>query len=123
MPFFVSYNGKAFDLPVLLKHRIVITPNQHCDLLEEIHRATRRRVKLDDLAKANLGLSKSGSGAAAPYEWQRGKFGSVVSYCLNDCFVLLKVYQKAREQGFLLNPYDGGRIPLSLNKQSASLFQ
>ena len=39
---------------------------------------------LDALAKANGLYGKTGHGAMAPVDWQQGRYGSVIDYCLED---------------------------------------
>ena len=39
---------------------------------------------LDALSKANGLYGKTGHGAVAPVDWQQGRYGSVIDYCLED---------------------------------------
>lgn len=55
---------------------------------------TRAGYNLERLAQVNLGYGKSGTGALAPELWQRGKRGSVISYCLGDVDLTRKLYER-----------------------------
>lgn len=55
---------------------------------------TRSGYSLEQMAQANLGYGKSGSGAIAPQLWQRGNRGAVIDYCLGDVNLTSKLYQK-----------------------------
>ncbi|MGB5451262.1 MAG: ribonuclease H-like domain-containing protein [Sedimenticolaceae bacterium] len=77
----VSYNGKCFDLPLLIgrlrMHRINATPgvSGHLDLMYSVRRAYRRHwpdCRLQTAERRLLGLSRVGDlpGAEAPAAWQ-----------------------------------------------------
>lgn len=55
---------------------------------------TRAGYSLGQLAKANLGYAKSGTGTLAPELWQRGNRGSVIDYCLGDVNLTRKLYER-----------------------------
>ena len=60
---------------------------QSYDILQEMWTILGRRFKgsgLDNICSLNGIGSKSGNGALAPIQWQRGQIGSVINYCLND---------------------------------------
>lgn len=91
----IGFNNNAFDNQVLaLNWSIEIPPEKSYDLLVEIWAAvglgpqfnwrTHGGVGLDAMAQANLGEGKTGHGAIAPIDWQRGKIGAVIDYCLQD---------------------------------------
>lgn len=81
----VSFNGKRFDLPLLsgLLGRPV-QPYRHCDLLEVVEGSTGHRMKLDDLAYANLDMGKSGWGGHAPQLYRDQRYGDLATYCEQD---------------------------------------
>ena len=117
----VSYNGISFDNPLLLANGVIIPTYKCYDLLLEFKRATGRRVKLDDLARVNLGEAKSGDGANAPLLWQAGKRVEVVTYCLNDVRLLVKLYKLVECNRKLECPYT--RTMVALQPAQAALFR
>jgi len=63
-----------------------------------------RGLKLSAVAFATLGRGKDGDGAEAPRNWQRGKFGAVISYCLQDVQLTEDLYLKLTSGGQLKCP-------------------
>ena len=120
----VSFNGLSFDARVLsaLDSPLIVPAAKHYDILDEIYRATRRRFKLDDLARVNLGRSKTEDGANAPILWQRGERERVIEYCFNDCEITAEIFKLIETRGFLLNPYDGGEIRLQYRAPEVMLI-
>lgn len=62
-PGLVSFNGRAFDLPVLAKyidrpHGRKLRNLPHYDIFYEFQRAKRRRISLANMAKYTLGIDK-----------------------------------------------------------------
>jgi len=87
----VSFNGIGFDNKVLNavgsgKLGMPIHEGYY-DVLLEIWKSAGGRFKgsgLDAVCEANSLGKKSGHGALAPIQWQRGERGAVIDYCLND---------------------------------------
>lgn len=90
----VSFNGIGFDNK-LLKANGIILPEEKCyDILQQIwigdnlepmfEYPSHIGYGLDKVCSVNLGVKKTGNGALAPVEWQRGEIGKVIDYCLND---------------------------------------
>lgn len=116
----IGFNSKFFDDKLCLVNDLKVETTY--DLLSEIRVAsgqppgyvygqTRKGYSLEALAKANLGIGKSGSGALAPELWQRGKFGTVISYCLNDVAITRKLFELGLS-GDLKDPTNGERLEL-----------
>ncbi|TVL97720.1 MAG: hypothetical protein CV087_22085 [Candidatus Brocadia sp. WS118] len=59
---------------------------------------------LDDVCKANFGVSKSGHGASAPVQWQRGEYGKVIDYCLNDIRLTKRLLDHVIAHGCIRSP-------------------
>lgn len=59
---------------------------------------------LDACCEANFGIKKSGHGAKAPIDFQQGKYGSLVDYCLNDVRLTKKLFDHIQKYGYILNP-------------------
>lgn len=114
---YVGFNSVAFDNKVLRLHLKDEVPEGRCyDLLREMWAAhglgpefrspSHKGFSLDATAGANFGRGKTGSGAAAPVQWQRGEVGSVIDYCLTDVWLTKRLFDKVREEGGLLSPRD-----------------
>lgn len=111
----VSFNGDHFDIPLLDKYYAGdLTQIKSLDLLVEIRKSLGRRIKLDDIASATLGESKSADGLQSIIWWRQGKIDEVVAYCKQDVLVTRKVYDFAMQNGHLLYIKDGKKeqIPL-----------
>lgn len=88
-----GFNTNSFDDRLCAANGITV---KSYDLLAELRAAcgeprhyvygkTSKGRTLDDVARVNLGgMQKSGHGAHAPVEWQRGKYGNVIDYGLRD---------------------------------------
>ena len=61
--------------------------------------------KLDAIAKATLGIGKTGDGALAPLMIRRKQWAKVFAYNLHDVRITHKLFCFARDKGFLV---DGG---------------
>lgn len=99
----ISFNGVGFDNKVIRHVNHQHAPMfglgdsfvMHYDLLREIwlcmglnpdkfYWKTHGGVGLDAMCAANGLGGKTGNGALAPVQWQRGEIGSVIDYCLQD---------------------------------------
>ena len=91
----VGFNIEGFDNKLLEAHGVTI-PN-HWDLMPNARMAlgepreytrgiTKAGRKVDDYARVNLKLRKSGLGANAPKLWQDGKIGTLINYTLDDVY-------------------------------------
>lgn len=111
----VTYNGDHFDIPLLNKYYAGdLTQIKSLDLLVEIKKSLGRRIKLDDVASATLGQSKSADGLQSIVWWRQGKIDEVVDYCKQDVKVTRNVYDFAMQNGHLLYEKNGTKeqIPL-----------
>lgn len=88
--FLVGYNNLKFD-DCILRANNIETPNTY-DLLDAIWTARAQEhglngykgTGLDMISKANGGQGKSGDGMMAALNWQMGKYGETIDYCLDD---------------------------------------
>lgn len=112
----IGFNSMAFDDFLCQANGIDISTTY--DLLVEVRVATgqppgyvkgqtRAGYSLGALANANLDCGKSGSGELAPKLWQDGRKEAVVSYCLNDVYLLRDLYEQRKN---LKDPNDGTKI-------------
>lgn len=117
----VSFNGLAFDNPLLAANGISIGNPERCyDLLAEIWRAdglapeyqggSHAGYGLDACALANFGRGKTGNGALAPVLWQRGNRGAVIDYCLRDVELTRLLFTLADSGEGLVHPKKPGEI-------------
>ena len=105
----VGYAIKHYDLKVLERFvdKKITTPIYDlCDFAAE---ALKRRVKLNEVLDATLGLAKTGNGADAPHLFQAGKFKELFEYNVNDVLLEYLLFRFARDKGYLL-VWDSGRL-------------
>ena len=111
-----TFNGNHFDIPLLNKYYAGdLTQIKSLDLLSEIRKSLGRRIKLDDIASATLGESKSADGLQSIIWWRQGKIDQVVSYCKQDVLVTRKVYDYAIKNGYVFYIKDGKKEKIILD--------
>ena len=94
----IGFNSNHFDIPLLNKYYAGdLTKIKSLDLLAEIKQALGRRLRLDTIADATLGIHKSGHGLEATKWWREGKHDEVRRYCLDDVKITKEVYDYARK--------------------------
>jgi len=118
----IGFSINRFDIPVLKKHakNLNLFSIPRLDLLDEIEFKTGKRVGLNNLAKANLGLEKTHHGLEAPNLYREGNIEELKNYCLNDVKITKELYELAKRQGHLLVPKRGSdeleKVELLLNR-------
>lgn len=107
----VGYNSDHFDIPILDKYYAGdLTKIHSVDLLKEVKNVLGRRLKLDSIAEATLGVKKSGNGLEAVQWWKEGKYDQVRQYCLDDVKITNELYLYAKKYKKLkYKDYDGER--------------
>lgn len=101
----IGFSSNRFDLPLLNRALgLELLKFPRIDLSEEVELKTGRRISLDMLAKANLGVGKNGNSLLAPALYREGKIEELKKYCLNDVKITKELYDLAKKQGFLLVP-------------------
>jgi len=102
----IGFSISRFDLPVMKRYfsDFDVFSIPRVDLLDEIEILLGRRVGLDILAKANLGIGKTGHGLEAPGLYRDGKIKELKDYCLNDVKITKDLYEFARSRGYLMIP-------------------
>ncbi len=92
----ITFNGDHFDIPLLNKYYSGdLTKIKSLDLLVEVKKSLGRRIKLDTIAEATLGIKKSGNGLEAVTWWKEGKIDQIIKYCLDDVKITKDVYDYA----------------------------
>ena len=110
----VGFNNYRFDDWILRTQGIDLPERKSYDLLDEIwHGAgvtgeykyeTHSGYGLSAMARANFSLEKTGDGALAPIQWQRGAVGTVVDYCLADVHLTKRLLDRVIRAGRLKSP-------------------
>ncbi|MGH9767206.1 MAG: hypothetical protein ACREAB_07205 [Blastocatellia bacterium] len=123
--YLIGFNNARFDNRVLEANGIKVPDSKTIDLLAEIWKAcgldpdnfepaTHGGYGLDAVCAANFGAGKTGNGAIAPVEWQRGQIGKVVSYCLSDVQLTFRLWRKMANVGEIINPKTEKPLKISL---------
>jgi DEAD/DEAH box helicase domain-containing protein len=82
----VTFNGDHFDLPIMNKYyNGDLTKFRHVDLLKEVQKSIGRRVGLDNIAQATLGIGKTW--------WKNFEIDKIIEYCKGDVKVTKDIYE------------------------------
>jgi hypothetical protein len=110
----VGFNSIAFDAAVCACNGITVPEAKSYDILRELWAAaglgpqfvyqTHMGFGLDAVCSANFGARKSGNGALAPVDFQRGRYGSLVDYCLNDVALTKRLFHRIITDRPILDP-------------------
>ena len=98
----IGFNNHGFDDQVCSVYFPEMSKIASFDILAEVHRNLGFRVKLDNLAGATLGISKSGDGLRAIALYREGKIDELASYCLDDVKITKDIYEYGKNNGKLL---------------------
>jgi DEAD/DEAH box helicase domain-containing protein len=99
----IGYNTKDFDYEVIqpyLNFNIAEIPS--LDLLEEIEKVLKHRIKLDVVAQGTLGSGKSGNGLEAILYYKNGRMDLLKKYCQDDVKITKQIYDYALKNQKLL---------------------
>lgn len=98
----IGYNSDSFDIPLLNRYYPGdLTRIKSLDLMVEVQKALGRRLRLQTLAEATLGVGKSGDGLKAMEWWDQGLYEKVKEYCLMDVKLTRDLYDYALKNGML----------------------
>ena len=112
----VGFNLIGFDWPVLAAELGPwVTELPTLDLLVEAQRALGRRISLDSLAQATLGMGKLGSGLDALEYYRAGDWDRLERYCLEDVKLTRDLYEYARRYGQLFFQKGPRRAPIAMS--------
>lgn len=101
----IGFAINRFDMPILDKYfNFKVTALPTLDLLEEIEESYGKRIGLDILAKANLGIGKTNHGLDAVRFYNAGDWESLEKYCLQDVLITRDLYELVKRQGYLMIP-------------------
>ncbi len=105
----IGFSTNRFDIPILNKYfNFNVKAINSLDILDDIEEKLGHRVKLDQLAKANLNISKTGHGLDAIKYYKEGRLDELEKYCLQDVKVTKELYDLGKKQGYLLVPTNYG---------------
>lgn len=115
-----SFNGKAFDVPVIegIVGRRLIIPI-HLDLLDLIWKALSQRGErrkgntLNEVAARTLGESKPLSGVLAPQLADEGRWAELFDYCVGDVDLTKRLFEFTLDNGGVVGG-DGEILTLDL---------
>lgn len=98
----IGYNSDHFDVPLLNKYyHGDLTSIKSLDLMKEVKGSIGKRLKLDSIAEATLGINKSGEGFDAVKWWNSGEIDKIKKYCLDDVKITKELYDYALKNGHL----------------------
>lgn len=98
----IGYNSDSFDIPLLNRYYPGdLTNIKSIDLMVEVQKALGRRLRLQSLAEATLGVGKSGDGLQAVIWWDQGLYEKVKEYCLMDVKLTRQLYEYALKNSAL----------------------
>lgn len=110
----LGFNNYRFDDKLLAANNMAIPREKTFDLADAIwHEAGipqgehPRGLSLNACCTAHGLPQKSGNGADAPQDFQDGRIGRVIDYCLNDVRCTLHLYRYIERTGGLIDPRDG----------------
>lgn len=106
----IGFNSDHFDIPLLNKYYSGdLTKIKSVDIMKDIKKSLGRRIGLDAVAKATLGIGKTGHGMDAIEWWKKGEIDKIRQYCLDDVRITKGVYDFALQNGHL-KYFDGFKI-------------
>lgn len=94
----VGYNIVGFDLHVLAGYDSLFLPEQLCclDLMVEVQKVILRRVSLDNLSSATLGIKKTADGLQALRWFRQGQLLKIAEYCCYDVKITRLLHEFGR---------------------------
>lgn len=113
--YIIGYNSRSFDIPVLQAYYPGDT-KQFCqfDILEDIKQRLGKRLSLNDVASATLGIKKSGHGLMAIDYYKEGKIDELRKYCMDDVYVTKDLFEYGVEKGKILYKNEFGRQEIAV---------
>lgn len=103
-PIIIGFNSTKFDDKLCFAHGIDV---KSWDLLTALRSpgGSWKNLSLGNICETNFpNVAKTGDGALAPVEWQRGNYGKVINYCLNDVWMTKLVIDKLIIEGSITDP-------------------
>jgi DEAD/DEAH box helicase domain-containing protein len=96
----IGFNIDSFDMQTLVPYYSAdITRIPTLDVMMRIKDSTGHRIGLDAVAKATLGIGKTGDGLDAIKYYKNGNLQALSEYCLQDVAVTRDVYDYGLQKG------------------------
>ncbi len=95
----IGFNTKYFDNAVLQPYlkEVDLKEVPACDIMEDIANVLGHRLSLDAVAKATLGIKKSGHGLDAIKYFREGNLEALKNYCLDDVRITKSIFDYGRK--------------------------
>ncbi len=126
----VGFSSNRYDVPVLHHYfqkldasgLLDLWKMKRVDLLELIEMATGKRISLNLLAQANVGVGKTGHGSEAIELYKQGRIEELKEYCLQDVKLTKELYDIYLTTGTFMIPdrVTGELKPLHLKQVEAT---
>ena len=105
-PMLVGHNVIDFDYQVVQKYGdpsdVKAWQAKTVDMFAILRRQTGEWFRLEDLAEANLGMSKKEDSREVPALWTAGQHQRVIEYLNQDLEMTQRLYESGKTNGFLL---------------------
>ncbi|MCX7872064.1 MAG: ribonuclease H-like domain-containing protein [Verrucomicrobiae bacterium] len=104
----VGFNMLRFDFEVLHGYTpIDLTQLPHLDLLVELYKVAQKKLSLDALATATLGVEKTSDGIQAIKWYREGKLLEIAEYCCYDVKItrMLHEYGKTNKRVYYFDRF------------------
>ncbi|OGZ97724.1 MAG: hypothetical protein A2679_02950 [Candidatus Sungbacteria bacterium RIFCSPHIGHO2_01_FULL_54_26] len=100
----IGFNIIHFDIPVLEAYvdKAILASIALTDIFADAVKFLGHRVGLDGVAKATLGMGKSGHGLEALEWFRQGRMADVKEYCLDDVRLTRDLYEYGKKNGHVL---------------------
>jgi DNA polymerase elongation subunit (family B) len=93
----IGWNHLWFDLPVMQKFASYDLLTLPCyDIMMEMAAVVGNKLKLDNVAKANLGEHKTDSYEVFKHYHTNQEWGKLIDYCMNDVRLTNDIFLKAK---------------------------
>lgn len=120
----VGFNHVSFDFPVLQPYFTVdVKKLPTFDIMLDFQKKLGHRIGLDSLAKATLGVGKTGHGLDAIRFYRERRMEELKKYCLNDVKVTKEIfdYGMTNEKIFYISKFGNQKKELAVDwKQLAT---
>lgn len=98
----VGYNIIGFDLKVLSAYGFDTKRFDVFDIMLDVEASSGwRYVKLDNIAKATLGIAKIADGLQAVEWYKRGEIDKIIEYCIKDVEITRDVFMHGMKNGHI----------------------
>ena len=114
--YIIGYNIKNFDLKVLQRYYPGDVRNFSVfDIMEDIKEKIGKRIALDEVLYATLGVKKTGHGLLAVEYYRRGEWEALEKYCLDDVELTRRLFEFGAKKGKVFYPTAEGKKEVAVN--------